>query len=177
MTNNIRKTLIGVKGGPDGAGIFVYKKNKPVGGGRLYIERKSFGASNNNSTVFEPIASDRVNVLGTAVAAITLDGTDDGVTVGANNAAATVTVTLPKASVVGPGYTARVMAMALPGAGAGTTVAPNAADKFAGNGFNAKTAGQTLINSAATDAVGDMVELVTDGILTWFVTNKIGTWA
>jgi hypothetical protein len=147
-------------------------------GGRLFIERKSSGNSQTGTQpVFEPIATDRLNVLGTAVTAITLDGSDDGVTVVANNAAATVTVTLPKASVVGPGYTARILAGVLPGAGAGLTVTPNAADKFQGNGFGAKTAGQTLINSAASDVVGDMVEVVSDGVLTWFVTNKIGTWA
>lgn len=177
MTNMIRRTLLGIKGGPEGAGIFVFKKNKPVGGGRLYIERKSYGAANNGSTVFEPIATDRVNVLGTSVAALTLDGTDDGATVIANNSAATVVLTLPRTTVVGPGFVATLLVGVLPGAGAGTTLTPNANDKFAGNGFNAKTAGQTLVNSAATDAVGDLVTVQSDGAGVWYVISKVGTWA
>jgi hypothetical protein len=169
MTNMIRKTLVAIKGGPGGAGIFVFGKKKTIGGGRIYIDRKG--------GVPEPLSTDRLNVLGSSVAAITLDGSDDGVTVVSNNSAATVVVTLPKASTVGAGFTARVLAGVLPGAGAGLTVTPNAADKFQGNGFSAKTAGQTLVNSAASDVVGDMVEVVSDGNVTWFVTNKIGTWA
>lgn len=168
MTNMIRKTALAIKGGPGAAGIWIYK-GVTTKVGRLFIDRKG-GTP-------EPIASDRVNVLGSTVAAITLDGTDDGVTVVANNTAATVVVTLPKASTVGAGFRARVLVGALPGAGAGTTVTPNATDKFAGNGFNAKTAGQTLVNTAATDAIGDYIDAVTDGVSTWFVLGKVGTWA
>lgn len=169
--NFIRKASLAIRGNAGAAGIWVqkYAAASTTKAGRIFVDRKG-GTP-------EPIATDRLNVLGTSVAAITLDGTDDGVTVVANNSAATVVVTLPKSSVVGAGYTARVLAGVLPGAGAGLTVTPNAADKFAGNGFNAKTAGQTLINSAATDAIGDMVEVVADGVTSWFVTNKIGTWA
>lgn len=167
MTNMIRKTAIAIKGGPGAVGIYIYK-NVAAKFGRLFINRAG---------VETPIAGDRVNVLGTTVAAVTLTGENDGDTVVATNTAATVVVTLPKASVVGAGFCCRVLVAALPGAGAGTTVTPNAADKFAGNGFNAKTAGQTLVNSAASDAIGDMVEVVTDGVTTWYVTNKIGTWA
>lgn len=166
--NMIRKTAVAIKGGPGGAGLWIFK-GVASKAGRLFFDRKG-GTP-------EPIASDRVNVLGTAVAAITLDGTDDGVTVVANNTAATVVVTLPKASTVGAGFRARVLVGALPGAGAGTTVTPNAADKFQGNGFNAKAAGASLVNSAASDAIGDYVDLVSDGNLIWYVIGKVGTWA
>lgn len=169
MTNMIRRTIQAIKGGPGGVGIWVYSKAAAVKGGRLFIDRK-------NGTP-EPIASDRVNVLGTGVAAITLDGSDDGVTLVANNAAATVVATLPKTTVVGAGFVCTLIAGVLPGAGAGTTLTPNAADKFQGNGFNAKGAGATLVNSAASDAVGDLVTVVSDGAGIWYVISKVGTWA
>lgn len=170
MTNMIRKTGTAIKGGPGAVGIYIYKATlqSVLKAGRLFINR------NGTET---PIAGDRVRVLGTSVAALTLTGEDDGITVVANNSAATVVVTLPKAATVGAGFRARVLAGVLPGAGAGLTVTPNAADKFQGNGFNAKTAGQTLVNSAASDAVGDYVDLVTDGGTIWYVINKVGTWA
>lgn len=111
-------------------------------------------------------------VLNQTTAAVTLQAKDDGLTVQAN-ASATVTVTLPLAA---PGMNFRVLVGQLPGSGAGTTLTPNAADKFQGNGFNAKTAGQTIVNSAATDAIGDLldVQCITAGV--WYVVNKIGTW-
>ena len=170
MTNMIRKTTTAVKGGPGGTGIWSYAKyGVSRFAGRIFVDRKG-GTP-------EPIATTAVNVLADDAAAITLDGTDDGVTVVANNSAATVVVTLPAAATVGAGFKARVLTGVLPGAGAGTTVTPNAADKFAGNGFNAKTAGQTLVNSAATDAIGDLVQVISNGVDTWFVVAKVGTWA
>lgn len=169
--NFIRKASVAIRGNAGSAGIWIQKfaQSAQTKAGRLFIDRKG-GTP-------ESLSLDRVNVLGTAVAAITLDGTDDGVTVVSNNAAATVVVTLPKAATVGAGFRARVLAGVLPGAGAGLTLTPNAVDKFQGNGFGAKTAGQTLINSAASDVVGDYLDVVTDGVLTWFVINKVGTWA
>jgi hypothetical protein len=169
--NFIRKASVAIRGNAGSAGIWIQKfaQSAQTKAGRLFIDRKG-GTP-------EPLSLDRVNVLGTSVAAITLDGTDDGVTVVANNSAATVVATLPKVATVGAGYRARLLAAVLPGAGAGTTLTPNAADKFQGNGFNAKTAGQTLVNSAATDAVGDYVDVVSDGGTIWYVINKVGTWA
>lgn len=167
MTNMIRKASVAIKGGPGAVGIYVWNKATSKLG-RLFINRAG---------VEFPIASDRVNLLGTAVAALTLKPEDDGTTVVANNTAATVVVTLPAAATAGAGTTFRVLAGQLPGAGAGLTLTPNAADKFQGNGFGAKTAGQTLINSAASDVVGDMLEVVSDGVTIWYVTAKVGTWA
>lgn len=172
MTNMIRKTGTAIRGGPGGAGIYVMsqKGTSPVvtGAGRIFIDRQG--------GVPEPLPLGRVQVLGASVAARTLTGADDGITVIANNSAATVTVTLPKASTVGVGYRARVYTGVLPGAGAGTTITPNAADNFVGGGLT-KTAGQTLVNSAASDALGDQIEVVSDGVTKWFITAKTGTWA
>lgn len=172
MNNLIRKTGTAIKGGPGGVGFWSYKGLLKAG--RLFIERKSLGSGVANE---EPLSADGFTVLGTAVAAKTLDGTDDGHTYVANNAAATVVFTLPKVATVGKGFRVRLLAGVLPGAGAGLTATPNAVDKFQGNGFNAKTAGQTLINSAATDAVGDWLDLQSDGGIIWYVIGKIGTWA
>ena len=179
MTNMIRKVAVLIKGGPGGVGLFALNgSSKETFGttGGIFVTRKPTTAAS-PAPIAQRIQTHRVNVLGTGVTALTLDGTDDGDTQVANNTAATVVFTLPKTSVVGPGYRARVVVGALPGAGAGTTVTPNAADKFQGNGFNAKTAGQSLVNSAASDAIGDSVDVISDGAGIWYVVNKIGTWA
>lgn len=172
MTNMIRKTGTAIKGGPGGAGFYVLsqKGTSPtvIGAGRVFIDRKG-GTP-------EPLALSRTYVLGTSVAALTLTGSDDGVTVVATNTAATVVTTLPKASTVGVGFKARIYVGALPGAGAGTTITPNATDNFVGAGLT-KTAGQTLVNTAATDVVGDLIEVVSDGVTKWYITAKTGTWA
>ena len=115
--------------------------------------------------------------MGTSDTADTAEIKEDGTTYIANNSAATFTLTLPKAATAGAGTKFRLIAGVLPGAGAGTTLTPNAVDKFQGNGFNAKTAGQTLVNSAASDALGDYVEVVSDGGTIWYVISKVGTWA
>lgn len=173
MFDIIKKVSVQVLGGPGGAGFFCLnsraKESYGTTGG-LFVNRKS---------PYKPSKPQRIvtcnlNINSTATA-VTLDGTDDGDTQVAANAAA-VTYTLPKASVVGPGYTVIVMTGTVP-ASVGTTVTPNAADKFAGNGFNAKTAGQTLVNTQASAAVGDQVDLISDGVSRWFVLNKVGTWA
>lgn len=173
MTNMIRKVSVAPRGGPGGAAIFVLNpKAKESYGtlGGIFVDRK-FSNRVGPSKPQRIVTSNLNNVT----ANVTLDGTDDG-DVQAVNSATFVTVTLPKASVVGPGYICTVLTKQVPSA-TGTTVTPNAADKFAGNGFNAKTAGQTLVNTQATAAIGDQVDLVSDGVSNWFVLNKVGTWA
>lgn len=58
----------------------------------------------------------------------------------------------------------------------GHQVKPNAADGIFGSGL-VGTDGQAAENTAATDAVGDLLEVTGDGELGWYVTGKIGTWA
>lgn len=161
MTNMIRRTLVAIRGGTGGAGIWLANAT-----GRLFIDRQG--------GVGEPIASDAIRVV--TAAAATVNSNEDGVTIYANNADASVVVTLPAIATVGLGFRVRVVVKALPAAGAGTTVTPAAADKFQGNGFNAKTDGQTLVNSAVSDAIGDLVDLQSD-VDGWFVIGKVGTWA
>jgi hypothetical protein len=162
----IRKAVVAIKGGPGAAGIWVQAGKPGVinGVGRLFFDR--FGGRP------EPISSDRVVKLGTSEVARTLRIDEDGLTVIATNTANTVTVTLPDASQAGIGATFSVVTGALPGAGAGTTVAV-----ATGDNINAKAANASLVNSAASDAVGDSVTLVSDGVTTWFTKAKIGTWA
>lgn len=59
--------------------------------------------------------------------------------------------------------------------GTGLTVTPATGDKFI---TGSKAANDTLVNTAATDAVGDCLILVGSSTqVGWFVVGKIGTWA
>jgi hypothetical protein len=57
-------------------------------------------------------------------------------------------------------------------ASTGLSVSPAAADNI-----NEGTDDKDLINSGATDVLGDSVTVVADGTLGWYTTSKIGTWA
>lgn len=57
-------------------------------------------------------------------------------------------------------------------AGTGLSVSPAAADNI-----NEGTDNKDLINSGATDVLGDSVTVVGDGSTGWFTASKIGTWA
>jgi len=57
----------------------------------------------------------------------------------------------------------------------GLSVSPGAADKIIGNGFTAVD-DKDAINTAATDRLGDMLEVESDGS-DWYITGVIGTWA
>lgn len=82
--------------------------------------------------------------------------------------AADVVVTLP-ATALGLRYTFTVQTLSTT---TGFSVSPNASDSI-----NGGTDDKDLINSAATDAVGDSVTVLGDGSVGWFTTGKIGTWA
>jgi len=57
-------------------------------------------------------------------------------------------------------------------AGTGLSVSPAAADNI-----NEGVDNKDLINSGATDVLGDSVTVVGDGDKGWFTIGKIGTWA
>ena len=61
-------------------------------------------------------------------------------------------------------------------AGTGTSVSPNADDRIFAKGISAED-DKDLINSGATDAVGDLVVLVGDGSFGWYMVEQLGTWA
>lgn len=86
--------------------------------------------------------------------------------------AADVVFTLP-ATVAGLRYRFVVSTLST---STGCSISPNSADKIMGNGFTSDD-DKDAINTAATDREGDMIEVVGDGNLGWYITEVIGTWA
>lgn len=87
---------------------------------------------------------------------------------------ADLVITLP-ATVAGLKYTFTVEAAAL-SVSTGLSISPNALDMIMGNGF-AGTDNKDAINTGASDAEGDLLTLVGDGVLGWYITEILGTWA
>ena len=56
------------------------------------------------------------------------------------------------------------------------TVAPNASDQIAGNGFTA-TDNKAALNTKATAKVGDEITLIADATNGWVLKDVKGTWA
>ena len=115
---------------------------------------------------FHPLAS-TTRVISTAVD-LTLDRDDSGchvVVTGADKV-----VTLP-ATGAGWVYTITRGNGGL-SSGTGLSISPNASDKI-----NAAADDTDLVNTGATDAVGDSVTLVGDGAGGWYTTSVVGTWA
>lgn len=83
--------------------------------------------------------------------------------------------TLP-ATAAGLTYTFVTGSAAAAGGSTGTSISPQAADKIMGTGITAAD-DKDLINTAGTDAAGDMVVLEADGVDGWNVVYKVGTWA
>lgn len=81
---------------------------------------------------------------------------------------------LPKASSGIMRFT--LMVDVLPTSGVGARFIPAAGDSIKGMGI-VGTAGQNVGSPVATDAIGDTLEITSDGNKTWFITRKVGTWA
>lgn len=96
----------------------------------------------------------------------TLVAADSGTVYIAN--AADLVFTLP-ATAAGLEYT---IVNAAVSAATGLSFSPVAADAI-----NEGVDNKDLINSGATDVLGDSVTLVGDGSTGWYTTSKIGTWA
>jgi hypothetical protein len=60
--------------------------------------------------------------------------------------------------------------------GTGLSISPAAADHIRGNGLTAVD-DKDLINTGATDRLGDMVRIYCDGVDGWVIDAVIGTWA
>lgn len=60
--------------------------------------------------------------------------------------------------------------------GTGLSISPNASDHIRGNGLTS-TDDKDLINTGATDRLGDSVRLYCDGVDGWIIESIIGTWA
>jgi hypothetical protein len=106
----------------------------------------------------------------------TLVPAENGKTIVLTNVAGQ-TVTLPKIQPI-PGYGLKLRYRIVVGvdvASGSVTITPAATDII--KGFRlAKTAGQTWTLAAASDAAGDYLELVSDGVISWWASGR-GTWA
>lgn len=151
-------TTILPKSGPGQVGFAVKRADK-----RMHLDR---GNGRQENVAPESIKSSAVN-------AITLTAADDGCTVVTTNTTDTTVVTLPATAL---GLRFRLILGGLAGAGAGHSFSPAAADKIMGNGFTAAD-DKDAICSAATDRIGDCIELLGDGVDGWYVTHVTGTWA
>lgn len=60
--------------------------------------------------------------------------------------------------------------------GTGLSISPNASDNVRGAGLSA-TDNKDLINTGATDVIGDSATIVCDGADGWIITALSGTWA
>lgn len=112
-----------------------------------------------------------------AVDATSLATANYAVTAGDNGktflvGAADLVATLP-ATAAGLHYRFIVMALSTV---TGFSVSPAAADKITGNGFTPAD-NKDAINSAATDAIGDKIDVLGDGVDGWIITDVTGTWA
>lgn len=58
----------------------------------------------------------------------------------------------------------------------GASLSPDTADKIQCKGLSGAD-NKDLINTQATEAVGDYAEVVADGTDGWVCTDKLGTWA
>ena len=61
-------------------------------------------------------------------------------------------------------------------AGTGLSISPAAADHIRGNGLTSVD-DKDLINSGATDRLGDMARIYCDGVDGWVIEAVVGTWA
>ncbi len=93
-----------------------------------------------------------------------------------------ITITLP-ATTAGAVFYVRNGGVAPTGTPAGAvsdgtvlvTIAPNASDQIAGNGFTA-TDNKAALNTKATSMVGDYMKLIGDGTNGWCIDTFQGIW-
>lgn len=112
--------------------------------------------------------------LGPAPAVKTADYTvttdDNGGVIAAN--AVDLVFTLPPTQ-AGLTFTFLVLAASVT---TGLSISPQSTDQIIGNGFTAAD-DKDAINTAASDAVGDLITVVGDGAAGWYITHIKGTWA
>lgn len=83
--------------------------------------------------------------------------------------------TLPAAAAGTKGVFYRFVCGAASG-GTGLSISPNASDNIRGAGLSA-TDNKDLINTGATDVIGDTATIVCDGADGWIIISLSGTWA
>lgn len=157
MSHMIRKTDVAIKGGPGGAGI--------------RHDRTDFQTKIHDGND-ERIVHERFAGLHNKTADYTVVFPDDNGKILEADAAASLVFTLPAVSEANKGMRVSVVVKTQPGSGSGTTISPNASDRI-----QYKADDADLVNTAATDAKGDFVELESDGVDGYVLVGKIGTWA
>lgn len=87
---------------------------------------------------------------------------------------ADLVITLPP-TVAGLTYTFVVESAGL-SSGTGLSISPDSANSIRGNGFTAAN-DKDAINSGGTDVEGDLLTVEGDGVIGWYITEVLGTWA
>jgi hypothetical protein len=155
--HQIRKTAVAIKGGPGGVCVFYDKDDKQV---------------HFHDGTTDRVVSERVAGLTTKTADYTVVLPADNGKIFEMELLAGITITLPAVSSANKGMRVTFINALLPTSGGGYAISPNASDRIAYKADDAD-----LVNSAATDALGDLVTLESDGVDGWIVVSKIGTWA
>ncbi len=128
---------------------------------------------------FENAAGDNVAAIRSDGNVVALTGATNTVTAAQNGCTflvgtADMVITLPSTA-AGLKYTFVLQNAAL-SASTGMQISPAALDAIHGNALTSVD-DKDLINSGATDAEGDAVTLVADGVDGWYVQSVVGTWA
>jgi hypothetical protein len=157
--HQIRKTSVDIKGGPGGVGVYADKNN----GNQVKFH--------DGST--ERVVEQRVGGLQTTqTAAFTVALPADNGKIFPLALLASFIVTLPAVSAANKGMRVTFVNALATTSGTGYAISPNASDRIAYKADDAD-----LVNTQATDALGDLVTLESDGVDGWIVVAKIGTWA
>ena len=160
MINFIRRAATTVKGGPGGAGFFLDTA-------RRLITTKGPAPHLTESVV--QVRAKAVTALTSAT--YTVSFPDDDGKVFKLNRSAGITVTLPAVSSANAGMKVTFINAGLPSSN-NYRISPAAADNI-----KYGTDDKDIINSEGSDALGDLVTLVSDGVDGWYVTEQVGTWA
>jgi hypothetical protein len=156
--HQIRKTAVAIKGGPGGIGVRADKNNGSI---------VKFHDGTTERVVEQRVSGLTALTSGTYTVSLP---TDNG-KIFELELLTGVTVTLPAVSAANKGQRVTFVNALLPTSNQ-YRITPNASDRI---GYKADAA--NLDNTAATDALGDLVTLESDGVDGWIVVNKIGVWA
>lgn len=155
--HQIRKTSVDIKGGPGGVGVYYDKSDKQV----------HFHDGSVDRVVTERVPGMSAITSGTYTVALPADNGK----IFELELLTGITVTLPAVSAANKGQRVTFINALLPTSNQ-YRITPNASDRIA-----YKSDAANYDNTAATDALGDLVTLESDGVDGWIVVNKIGIWA
>ena len=170
-------------------GYFDQDGNFHVNGSSIYLDESGTAFSGTEAAMIEGVTAGVAQASKAVVLDSALPATGQCLPVVTGQATATVTaarsgtificavdavMTLPAAAAGLEGVYYTFVCGSLSG-GTGLSISPNAADNIYGNGLTAVD-NKDLINTGATDVVGDSATVVCDGT-NWLITNVTGIWA